>query len=427
MPSRRRDFRLQGFVWLNRFFVETQLPFGAIHAVASFDRLGATIMLLVIFMSGIARGLVLRAVDDLTVIRPARSFCGPHFAKIYVELCNDINMPLAEQCPLLEKAFMDSTVGTVLGVRFDTVNQSWSLQPTKQQRLLHLCGSMLSSTGVSLKHMQDLMGSLNDVGQMCPFFKAFRQPLYAFLGSFNGDEDIVKPLPAQAESDLRVWCNFIRSAHLPLPIPGPELPPALSAVVFTSDAAGAPSVKVKGVLQPNCASHDRGVASVALRANGSAWYCCRLVWPRHFIAKARDEKGVFYGFKSTTLEAIGLLLPFITMPEFMSGRAVVLQVDNVAVVRGWHTKSIAKDSSASAIMSHRLACTVHVEHVSRRSTPGSELADRLSRRSTTAAKHRRLIRDAAQPRVSGGLLDWLAAPSPDFSLWRSLCDPPAPT
>ena len=44
VPARKQDWRLQGFQWLGKWFVETQMVFGAIPAVASFDQLGHTIL-----------------------------------------------------------------------------------------------------------------------------------------------------------------------------------------------------------------------------------------------------------------------------------------------------------------------------------------------------------------------------------------------
>jgi hypothetical protein len=40
MPAKLEDYRLQGFRWLNGFFVETKQIFGAIISVSNFDRLG---------------------------------------------------------------------------------------------------------------------------------------------------------------------------------------------------------------------------------------------------------------------------------------------------------------------------------------------------------------------------------------------------
>jgi len=52
LPARLEDLRLQGFCWLQAYFIETQQAFGASTAVASFDRLGNTILALTLSASG---------------------------------------------------------------------------------------------------------------------------------------------------------------------------------------------------------------------------------------------------------------------------------------------------------------------------------------------------------------------------------------
>ncbi len=53
MPAPINELRLQGFCWLNRFFVELDQTFGAISAVANFDQLGHTKVDLAVIFSDI--------------------------------------------------------------------------------------------------------------------------------------------------------------------------------------------------------------------------------------------------------------------------------------------------------------------------------------------------------------------------------------
>jgi len=53
LPAKTCDLRLQGFQWLQAYFVETQQAFGARTAVAAFDRLGNLILQLATTISGI--------------------------------------------------------------------------------------------------------------------------------------------------------------------------------------------------------------------------------------------------------------------------------------------------------------------------------------------------------------------------------------
>ncbi len=57
-----------------------------------------------------------------------------------------------------------------------------------------------------------------------------------------------------------------------------------------------------------------------------------------------------FGSKSTTLEMVGLLLPFLTIPDMLGGRHVVLQVDNIAALFGWEDKQVKGDITASILI-----------------------------------------------------------------------------
>ena len=62
-----------------------------------------------------------------------------------------------------------------------------------------------------------------------------------------------------------------------------------------------------------------------------------------------DNKGTRLTAKSSTLEAIGVLLPFLAFPERLSGKHIILQVDNTAVIYGWKKRHISNDVEASVI------------------------------------------------------------------------------
>ena len=76
-PEQTADFRLQGFPWLGKFFVEMQLIFGARNSVPVFDRLGDILVVIAIALSGIARRFDHRTLDDAPIVTPASSSAGP--------------------------------------------------------------------------------------------------------------------------------------------------------------------------------------------------------------------------------------------------------------------------------------------------------------------------------------------------------------
>lgn len=161
---------------------------------------------------------------------------------------------------------------------------------------------------------------------------------------------------------------------------------------------------------------------------GSIWFCARVSWPKHFLLYARDERDHAYGCKSSTLEAVALLLPFLCCPAALAGQETILLTDNESLVFGWESRKVKNDISASIlvrsihIISHYLGTSVTVQHLPRMSTPLATLADQLSRSSTTGTSQLAAIRHAPHPPVPKPLLDWLRNPREDWSLPLQLLD-----
>jgi hypothetical protein len=340
-------------------------------------------------MTGIPKSMVFRTLDDVPIVTPASSSVGPHFAATYKDVCRKLNISLAENCPSLEKAFEDSTIGTVLGIQFDTTKLTWTVSALKRECLLHDIVPALHGTELCLLDMQHIMGILHDFAQMCPFLKAFRQPLNAFLARLIKNPQLNIQLPTQARKDLRIWAAVIADSASPLPIPHRPRPPSFSALNFVTDAAGARYVQVRRRRIPSERPGIRGAAAIGICQSGAVWLCARVTWPTHLLLHARDEKDRAYGCKSTTLEMEGVLLPIVTVPHMLLGREVCIKVDNIAVVYGWENHGVTNDQSASVLIramhliSTYLGCVIHVVHLPCMSTPDARLADRLSRSNTT--------------------------------------------
>ena len=349
IPARTEDFRLQGFCWKDAYFVETQQIFGATTAVNNFDVVAKTIQLLARLKSKIPKHLVQQTLDDTACTSPEKSGWCEQFTSNYKGVCQRVNIELAKDCPKREKAFTNTTVGTVLGIRFDSRNMTWSLPPTKVSDILADIHVFLTSKHASLKQTQQLAGRLNNMGQMLPFMKGFKRPLNKLLAEFQDDENIILPIREDLMADLRIWAAATCQSGGWLPIPdGPQLPP-ISSLMFTSDAAGGTG-----------AQDWAGVASLGHTPTGEIWFMCRGQWPKNILTDL-DEKGAAFKSKMTTLELVGLMLPFLTIPDAIRGRHVVLGVDNRSVVHAWQNKSAKGDMSASVLVRALLIVTSFLE------------------------------------------------------------------
>ncbi len=217
-------------------------------------------------------------------------------------------------------------------------------------------------------------------------------------------------------ADLRVWAAAACSAASWLPIPDETQLPPLGALEFTSDAAG-------GTGNQDWA----GVASIGHWPSGEPWFLCRGEWPPSIMTE-KDEKGAEFKSKMTTLELVGLMLPFLTIPHIVRGRHIILGVDNVSVVHAWENKSVKGDLTASVlvralmVIAAFLECRVYTRHVTRLSTEASQLADSLTRDTTATEAVWARVQGAVKLDPPQALWDWLGDLSTDWQLGFKLVD-----
>ena len=72
----------------------------------------------------------------------------------------------------------------------------------------------------------------------------------------------------------------------------------------------------------------------------------------------KDSKGARFGSKTSTLEMVGIVLPFLLCPNFLHNQHVVFSTDNIGCYFGWLNMSVSGDITASTYS--RESCTSHV-------------------------------------------------------------------
>jgi hypothetical protein len=427
LPASPDDVLLQGFAWLGGLFFETQQPFGSKAAVAAFDRLGKTVQDVTKKLTNFPDHLMHRTLDDLPFVTPADSDIGEKFASKYKEICSAANIQLVTSCPNNEKAFEDQVIGTVLGIQFDTVNLSWAISDKKKDTILSRIRPFVNGQPVNLHQVQQLVGSLNDFGQMCQFMRGMKHPILEFMSSFQDQEDIHLIAPNQVIIDLLCWATAVSEASDGLPIPHRSPDTMDTDVTFVSDAAGVRFCKVDGRFIPIGVADGRGGASIS-ESDGVLKFYSQVIWPEIFLFKHRDSKDHAYGCKSSTLEVIAMILPFLTIPDQLKNKRILLLTDNESVVFGWESRKIRNDISASIfiralhLISFYLGCHIHVRHLPRVSTNLAILADSLTRDSTTTCEVLQKIHMAEGFSPPDILYDWLVSPSEDWDFAMKLLD-----
>jgi hypothetical protein len=413
VPAKLEDLRLQGFAFMDMMFCENMMAFGGKPSVANYDAVGKTIYTLALVNSKIPSKLADRCVDDVPCVSPSNKNWGDEFMQNYRQLCKEVNIELAPNCPKFEKAFEKTTYGKVLGKFFDTETLCWSLPDDKKMETIDDIHHVFFNKS-NLLTLQSIMGKLNDIAVMCPFMKNFRHELNSEISLRMQEPEKMLHLSYKAKQELNVWEGFLTDDNKWIPICPPERPPPIHSFVFTSDAAGLPHA--------SCYKCKIGVASVGEDPSGNLIFASRLWWDKQFIREKRDEKGVRFGDKSTTLEAVGLLLPLLSIPEKLVNTHIILRVDNMACVYGFENKSCTGDKSAAiflqaiSLIEAALGSKIYVEHSERRSDWTSEMVDNMSRESTTTDLDKFTLNRFEKLGNLRIFEDWMKSPKPNWDL-----------
>lgn len=414
VPIPTNELRLQGFSWLGKFFVETRQIFGAKSAVSNFDVVGQTILDVTIEKTGIPKRWVHRQLDDVPVVAPKNTNWCQEFEKSYKEVCETCNIKLAPNCKNFDKAFSCSQYGKVLGIWFDSKNLRWSLPEEKAAKTKTRIAILYKNGTATLNQMQKLMGSINDVCLMCPFLKVFKKPLNKMLGFLQRNPEKTAFLSSQAKKDLRSIFSFLNEKDPWMPIPNRPYPPPMTKVVFTSDAAGC-NKKTDN-------NEKVGCASIGLSPTGKIIHAEQLFWDMNILKDNKDSKGKTLGSKTTTLEMLGMLLPFLSIPNKLKNKHIVLQVDNISCLFAWESRHSRDDEYASILVrsmhfiSAYIGSQIHVVHLPRVSTWEAELADRLSRKSSTTTEDRKLLKSFNLRKIPEPLETWMKKPFENWDL-----------
>ncbi len=422
IPVKIGDLRLQGFYWLGKYFVETQETFGGVPSVCNFDRLGSTVTTLVVVLSEIPREAVSRTLDDFQCLGPEFGGIAEKFTRVMKEVCGFLNIPLAENCARNEKAFELQTKGTVLGINFDSTDLSWSISNEKGEKIVRRCMEAFHASHLNLQQTQKLMGSINDLAQMNHFLKFYKGTGNNLLGKFSNNSSLLLMVPDEMKRDLLVIAKSALTAIKGLPIPARGCLPPLSTLTFYSDAAGAKYNFQNGVF---CLDHEpsRGVCVIGGESPMDTWIWSKLTWPKSFLL-SKDSRGKEFGRKSTTLEALGLLLPLLAFPEKVAGKNMLLWVDNAAVCFGWEKGYVKFDREATAILqwanvlASLMGTTIYVKHIKRMSNNMAKLADEMSRKNYTSSGTN--LGEHNFREYTGSLQKWLDNPIGHHDLEKQL-------
>jgi hypothetical protein len=295
-----------------------------------------------------------------------------------------------------------------------------NFQKKKTVKYKNLVATLVRKKKVSLFDLQNLMGCLNHITQMCPFFLCFPFNILKCLKMLENDPNKLITLTAKAVSEMTVWWGFLDDPNLWIPICNPPKYPPLCAKTFTSDAAGCP--------RNSTWTGKTGCGVIGLNESGSVCLIAQLWWAKTFLTVQKESKGKRFGEKTATLEQVGIILPLLLIPESLKNQHVVFKTNNLSCIFGHQNGHMKGDECASILIrsvyliSAYLGCAVHVEHIPRRSKRESDVADNLSRERTTGFLEKHLMAKHLKTDFPVPLLKWLESATEDWTLPNQLLE-----
>lgn len=407
IPAKQEDLRLQGFIWLGKFFVELKQTFGAVASVSNFDIFGNTTQALARVMGNIPRRWCQRQLDDCPVISPAGTDWCENFSVEYMNVCQQINVKLAEDCPKKDKAFRNQTEGKVLGIWFDSKTMEWTLPTEKAEKALRGICEVYYADVASLLTLQCLVGRLNDISLMCPFLSTFRRNLTVMLSSAEESSKKESSVTEQVKNDLLVWWAAIKDCENGLPIPSEPAGPTIQFKKFAICATSCEMVKRGNAAGLGCFGSDE---------DGEFLFSCSYLWDaENYILN--DIENI-----SRSVNFIGMIICIVSELDNLRNQHIVFETENITCSWSWDKQYSKNDEMATilirclTILSAYLGSRIHVQYKKWNDSWEGLSAKKLSRRNTQVHDESDSKRLLKEMKIEEWLIMWLGKPSIDWEL-----------
>ena len=413
--SKPSQWRLVGFKWLGKYFVELRLVFGSGTSPAIYDDFSGSFTALVRAESHTDRRFILRQLDDQICLTPSLEQ-NKAFVDAYLRLAAEVNLSLAGTEDK-DKTFLFQSSGKILGVMFCGKTSTWRFDDQKILRFQRILMEALNRPRCKLQLLQSVLGVMNTTIQLCPTLRAFRTPiLHDLTAAYYFSPTI---LSTNTVDCLNGWLKMLSDLKHSFPIPDFVFTAPEDALCVISDAAG--------LSRTENFSCNIGVGAAAfVSSSKKIFIACSEFWDTNFIKHSYDLQGKFIGNKTTTLEVMGTALILFHCAILLPNSIVKIQCDNIAVVFGLLNGRCKEDSWASMFISAilfvvtSLECKIVPEHCLRLSSTPAVIADLLSR---DDIKGKKMVSRLQVPVTSGwprSMSDWMVNPTYNENFKHSL-------
>ena len=407
---KHEDRSLQVVHFAGRYFIENQMTFGSRSSPDRFDLVSDIPLEIALLNIKEDRNMTIKQLDDVAAFGLIGTGVVGRFYEEYRAVCSRVGISLAGEEDQ-EKAFGPRTVGVILGVIFDLSTMKWSIPVEKGDRMLTLLWVAHEEGKVGRKTWERICGKINHYKCLVKFGKWERSWILAPLAREGALEDIM--LGAIAKEQIKWWIASIQLAKVGSAIPDPRgVTPRVTLEMYP-DAAGMTE------------GEGAGLGSWFMTSKQQPWI--QMAWPELAGGGTTNSRGVSFSSKLTTLEALAALVGFVSEPDLVRNKSVLIKTDNIGFMYAYdkgHSKCEYAHSVCKALhyVAESLNSTLVVVKTPRRSGVGEVVADELSKGNIERAME--LMTDAMPsrsycPRVLG---EWISNPYPTRCLGEAIVD-----
>ena len=150
------DIKLQVFSFGGKYFADLTAIFGCSSSPAIFDSAAELILQLSCWMASLHRNTIAKVLDDCICIN--KKDLVDKWSRSYLSVCSRVGVKLAPLDNI--KAFLSSQSGTLLGVDFNFVEKTWTMDVLKINKILYILFDILENQFISESKLETLCGKL---------------------------------------------------------------------------------------------------------------------------------------------------------------------------------------------------------------------------------------------------------------------------
>ena len=305
VPVRKSIVKYQGFSLLGKYFVETQLVFGACSSPGIYDLLHEIFLLVARLRCNGDPDHLHRTLDDFVACTPTLQE-NKAIVSAYMDLASEINLPLA---PLDDgdKAFILKRRGVILGIELDAQYAAWRIPAEKGHRHRRAFQELLTLDLIPHKQAESVLGMAQHTCGMIPIIRPLLTPLLDMVQAAKtaGAAVATAKIRQAARVWLRILFDLLSWQPLSLPIGHSPLNAPILATKQLLDHADVPT----------------GFLAHATTATA-------FMWPNRLVVNAVVEANLRLFTPRLFLNALGLLCAIVANAHTIRNQQCIITVED---------------------------------------------------------------------------------------------------